>query len=516
MLTTDGRLDDGEEPIGGVTLKLLDAEGNDTGLRATTNSDGQYKFSDLAPGTYGVMEVQPTGWLDGKDLPGDRGGTADPRIGQDLIVGALLDFGVSAANYNFGELKPASLSGRVHTTSDFDCGPEHDTGPIEGVQVDLLDANGTVLATTRTDANGRYRFHGLRPGSYAVREQEIDYLFDAGAHAGGGNGNVIHPNRIGEIVVRSGDVLVNYDFCEYVPATISGYVFQDGGAVLEDELPADLSEIRDGVRTADDTPIAGVVLELRQGFSGEPLPGNHALPGKYRAEAPIRTMTDANGYYEFSGLPTGNYAIVQVQPDGYVDSIDTPGTAGGIAINAFIVDKGDAPIPLPGQDAVLDRLQQQFGDNVIARVLLDIGSDARENNFSEIATAKESLFPPLEDPPPPVAPPVFPSIWFSTPAILPPQVRRSCSRNSDLRRRSGALLHLASQRGQCRNTARRYRSGRARATTVHGLEHLRSQPGILDILPTRIECQCPPANPVRPRAEGTHPVRTPGRNSGDR
>src|SRR5690606_36297042 len=74
----DGVFDRGpEEGIGAVVLKLLDAEGNDTGLRATTNAAGYYEFTNLAAGTYAVVEVHPSAWLDGKDTPGNLGGAAD-------------------------------------------------------------------------------------------------------------------------------------------------------------------------------------------------------------------------------------------------------------------------------------------------------------------------------------------------------------------------------------------------------------------------------------------------------
>ena len=69
-----------EEGIGAVTVELLDGQGNPTGITTTTSTDpaklGFYEFKNLTPGTYGVREVQPTGWLDGKDAAGDHGGTA--------------------------------------------------------------------------------------------------------------------------------------------------------------------------------------------------------------------------------------------------------------------------------------------------------------------------------------------------------------------------------------------------------------------------------------------------------
>ncbi len=74
----NGMTDAGEAPIAGVTLILKDANGNPTGATTTTNASGYYEFKDLRPGTYGVGEVQPAGYLDGLDRPAVP--AARPRI----------------------------------------------------------------------------------------------------------------------------------------------------------------------------------------------------------------------------------------------------------------------------------------------------------------------------------------------------------------------------------------------------------------------------------------------------
>ena len=76
------------------------------------------------PGTYGVAETQPAGYFDGLDAAGTVGGTAhNPG---DLIDGIPLSSGPSAKQYNFGELLPASISGRVfadlNNNAAFDAG----------------------------------------------------------------------------------------------------------------------------------------------------------------------------------------------------------------------------------------------------------------------------------------------------------------------------------------------------------------------------------------------------------
>ena len=116
----DGNRDVGsEEGIGGVIVQLLDAAGNPTGITTTTSTTpgqvGYYEFKNLAPGTYGVHEIQPAAWLDGKDKPGDHGGVAASEAAGivDRITGAVLVFGDHAINYNFGELLPGSIAGQV-------------------------------------------------------------------------------------------------------------------------------------------------------------------------------------------------------------------------------------------------------------------------------------------------------------------------------------------------------------------------------------------------------------------
>ena len=96
---------------------------------------------------------------------------------------------------------------------------------------------------------------------------------------------------------------------------LSGYVYIDGAPIVTNDAltPQQIYAQRDGVRTADDTPLAGVVLELRDGTDGTPITGDMALPGTYGG-GPIRVTTDANGFYHFVGLRAGTYAVVQVQP----------------------------------------------------------------------------------------------------------------------------------------------------------------------------------------------------------
>ena len=103
-------------------------------------------------------------------------GTAGGVAGPDIISQIVLHSATNGVNYDFCELIPSSLSGRVFADPEADCFfGERDT-PLAGVKIDLLNSVGTVVQTTFTDAAGQYKFDNLAPGTYAVREHQPSRL----------------------------------------------------------------------------------------------------------------------------------------------------------------------------------------------------------------------------------------------------------------------------------------------------------------------------------------------------
>ena len=81
-----------------------------------SDNDGFYRFTGLRAGDYTVVEEHPTDWLDGTDAAGTIDsivvGTAiNPG---DRIEEVSLKWGDQGFDYDFGELQPSRLSGRVH------------------------------------------------------------------------------------------------------------------------------------------------------------------------------------------------------------------------------------------------------------------------------------------------------------------------------------------------------------------------------------------------------------------
>jgi serine-aspartate repeat-containing protein C/D/E len=389
----DGRRESGDPPIADVVVQLWDDQGH---LVAETLTDGagEFAFAGLAAGAYTLREIQPEGYRDGTDSAG-RVGTQTVGSAEnpgDAIDGILLQWGDDGVDYAFAEWISSSIEGFVYEDRDQDCQRDADEAAIANVLIELFDDQGQRLAETRTDADGHYRFDDLAPGTYALAERQPDGYFHGCQQAGTGGGEDALEDAISDILMLSGERLREYNFGEIPPVSLSGYVFQDGAPLVSSDgrLPANARTLRDGLRTDDDLPIAGVTIELRDGTTGQPLSRAMVLPGSY-GPGPIQAITDSEGHYAFSGLRPGNYAVFEVQPAGFFDGNDTLGTFAAYAFN----DEASLDSPAAAQ------LMVDHHFDAIVGIRIPVGERSQENNFSEIRLNIQTPRVPPPDPPEP-------------------------------------------------------------------------------------------------------------------
>ncbi len=324
--TTGDCADPANPPLAGVTIELLNSTGSVIAT-TVTGTDGYYKFDALPPGTYTVHEIQPAGYYNGATFVGSEGGTK----GVDIVSNIVLNPGVDAVHYDFCELLPVSIGGKVHVNTTGDCAnPENP--PLAGVTIELWNSSGVVIATRITSADGTYKFENLAPGTYSVHEIQPEGYFSGATFVGSAGGNKSN-DLVTEIVLTSGTNAVNYDFCEIPPAELCGWVYVDTN--------------NNGLKDAGEAGIAGATLTLYDAN------GNTG----------ITAITDTDGHYCFEGLRPGTYTVGEIQPPGYIDGIDTPGTEGGVANN-------------PGDS--------------ISNIVLRPGVHAEEYNFGELLPASIS------------------------------------------------------------------------------------------------------------------------------
>ncbi|MDQ1325054.1 MAG: hypothetical protein QG564_178, partial [Campylobacterota bacterium] len=84
----------------------------------------------------------------------------------------------SDMNYYTGEERVELLGDYVWYDDNYNGIQDEEEKPVEGLTVTLLDANGTEINTTKTDANGKYQFE-VEPGTYSIRFSGLpeNYIF---------------------------------------------------------------------------------------------------------------------------------------------------------------------------------------------------------------------------------------------------------------------------------------------------------------------------------------------------
>jgi uncharacterized repeat protein (TIGR01451 family) len=322
---TDGR-------IPGVTLTLVRGSDCSGAVVATTTTDteGNYSFSGAGAGVaYTICQTQPAGYLQGGQNPG----AGNTSTAANAITITSLPVAGSAGNH-FGEIASNSvIAGRVWLDADNGGTVNGSESGIAGVAVDLTGtdiAGNAVTRSTLTDTSGNYRFEGLPPGTYAVREPtQPDGTLDGRSVAGSTGGSATAagsaasgtPSAITGIVLGLSQTSSENNFGEIPPALVAGRVYADNND--------------NGSIDAAETGLSGVAITL----------GGTDDTG---AAVSRTTTTRADGSYAFDNLRPGSYTVTEPQqPAGTVNGRTTPGTLGGTATAATVVPSAISAITLP-------------------------------------------------------------------------------------------------------------------------------------------------------------------------
>ena len=175
------------------------------------------------------------------------------------------------------------LSGKVYydanESSSFDNGED----PFKDITVELVGADGNVVATTKTDADGNYSFTGLDAGTYTVKVTKAGEIAELTQTE---DPDGTKDNASGAITLNTDNpVRENVNFGYIKKHAISGTVYLD--------------QNRDKTKNTGDIDLSGVTVKLLD------KDGNVVAT----------TTTDANGNYSFTGLNDGTYTV-QVDKTG--------------------------------------------------------------------------------------------------------------------------------------------------------------------------------------------------------
>ncbi|WP_096788070.1 SdrD B-like domain-containing protein [Rhodobacter sp. CZR27] len=275
-----------EPPRAGVTVKLVDLSGRVVAT-TTTDANGAYSFENVRAGQYKVVGVAP----DGTEFTLRDAGT-DDSLDSDVDAGGASDVltvrGGETVDVDLGlcTFRPASISGRYFVDTD-NSGTDQAEPGVGGVTVQLMGADGRVVATTTTAADGSYSFGGLKAGDYTVAfgDDPAGRVF-VGRDVGGDDtvDSDVNPatGRTDRITLGRGEAKTDVDAGVRDPrtASIGDTVFLDADG--------------DGVQDATEAGADGVEVTLLNGKG-----------------AVVASTTTANGgQYSFTGLAAGSYSVV--------------------------------------------------------------------------------------------------------------------------------------------------------------------------------------------------------------
>jgi SdrD B-like domain/Secretion system C-terminal sorting domain len=317
----DGNQDSTEVGIAGVTVTLYDNTGN---VVATTVSDayGAYLFKGLPDGSYQVGFTAPANHAATLSLTsGDNANNTNSdlnsitgKTGLFALAGGETDLTADAGFY-VPQAVDASLGDYVWNDINKDGIQNIGESPISGVTVTLYNAVGISIATTVTDANGKYKFENLVPGTYSVGiSPPVGYVISptdiTGATLNANNAADFTDSDISSTTGRTANV--NLVAGENNPGLDAGLFLQDPflGAI-GNFVWNDINH--DGLQNFGEPGVPGVTVNLLNSVGA----------------VIVTTLTDAFGQYIFNNLPAGTYGVqfvVSTLPAGFSFTLANTGS----------------------------------------------------------------------------------------------------------------------------------------------------------------------------------------------
>ncbi len=272
--------------ISGVTVVLQTTNGVPVATNLTSASGG-YLFTNLAPGSYVVVETDKSGWYS----------TGDSVPPNDNQVPVTLTSGQASTGNNFLDAQLAQITGSVkldvngNGTAD-----PADTNGVSPVVLKIYQGGTNLVAIVTNNPDGSFAVSSLPPGNYTVVQTVPP-----------GYTNTT-PTAVNMTLTSGSTGTANY--LDTPTFSIGNRVFADNGAGG--------GTANNGVQDGAEPGIANVALKLyAANGSGNP---TGSLLGT--------THTDTNGYYRFDGLRAGTYVVV----------VDVIGS--GAALNGMITSTG--------------------------------------------------------------------------------------------------------------------------------------------------------------------------------
>jgi protocatechuate 3,4-dioxygenase beta subunit len=374
----NGVQDTGEKGIPNTPVFLVNVFGQNIDS-TQTDSTGHYTFKQVVPGDYQVGFVLPPTYLPTQTInAGDNKNDTNSDIPQLTNNGMYLTgvFNIMSgeidSSIDAGAKRLASLGDRVWNDIDKNGIQDNNEVGVAGITVTLYSATGQSIASTVTDAYGYYIFKELNPSNYAVSftlPQNYIFTQSSGTSKVNASNSDVNPQsgKTTFINLISGEQQKNIDagiyYVEATTASIGNFVWNDTDA--------------NGVQDAGEVGISGVSVSL------------YNSTGKIVST----TITDANGFYQFTNVTPSTYFVGFTAPVGLVFSPNNSGVANASNSDAnittgktlpFVVNAGDNLTYIDAGLTPQASLKSSLGDKVWFDVNKNGIQDSNEPGVSSV------------------------------------------------------------------------------------------------------------------------------------
>ena len=298
----DRIMDEGEMPMSGLAVHLMDGAGRNILSSTETDADGRFVFDHLKPGTYKLRVDAREAYV----FSGAQEGSALPleqeRDGRGYSQAFTLLGGVRAENIAYGLLTQGEISGMVWNDENFSGTMDGTEAGLRGVQVTLLNGQSDEVASRQTVRSGEFVFDELMPDNYVLRvtlPEGYLYTAEGGESRASRTGTVETELPLGYLPM--GGALTDVRIGALQASTLGGVAWMD--------------QNDDGRRGNDEAVLPGVKATLTM-MSGAD------------AGATLETVTDEKGVYRFEHVTPGEAVLTFVLPDGYAFARQANGTRG--------------------------------------------------------------------------------------------------------------------------------------------------------------------------------------------
>lgn len=293
----DGVMSSTEGGLSGVRLSLSRLEAGTLAqtLALETDENGRAVFEAVSPGTYVLTYTLPDAWRTTKNV--QREGAVVSGVPMSALPTGetepfTLGMGQQDAAIYIGAMISSSIRGAVFADADDNGLWDAGESALEGVLVELLDADGLAVATVTSGAEGAYAFEGLAPGRYRVRftADECAFSGTSRTQARGCAPRTEEDSSTTDLLnVTMGGSLAEINAGVVALSTVSGRIFEDSDG--------------DGAQGAFERMLPDVQVELL-----------YADTNRVARE----TVTVSDGAFVFGGVRPGSYRLRLTLPDGYV------------------------------------------------------------------------------------------------------------------------------------------------------------------------------------------------------